>query len=244
MPAYLVPITPGLCVVPLDNSNNVVLIGRQSDCDVSLTQSRKVSRRHCCVVRVNDQFFARDLGSTNGIYLNGQRVKRQCRINLGDEFMIGDLKFRLQNDYRPMTEKAAKAVSAAAKPTPLVSRMSGGELPSMDIPVILPEEGQDFVVEPSLDRVPLPHLVAPLPGARPVDRSISEVKPASPSSKPLVRRDSFPLVDEGANFAKSRSVKPAPKAADLTADSNDEIEVLPLSSDVDDVVPLGSDAGI
>ena len=74
MPAFLVPVEPGLVVIPLEKA--IVLIGRESDCDVSLTQSRKVSRKHCCLAQVNNKIMARDLGSTNGIFLNGTRIVR------------------------------------------------------------------------------------------------------------------------------------------------------------------------
>lgn len=163
MPVFLVPVTPGLCVIPLEKA--IVLIGRQADCDVSLTQSRKVSRKHCCLAQVNNRIMARDLGSTNGIYLNGTRVKRECRVRLGDELTIGDLRFRLQSDPNPprsdVVESAASAkrrrrpeneeivATASSKPTPYAHSEPGNPALSLDIPVILPEEGRDFAVEPS-----------------------------------------------------------------------------------------------
>lgn len=165
MAAFLVPVDPGLCVIPLEKA--IVLIGRQADCDVSLTQSRKVSRRHCCLAQVNNQIIARDLGSTNGIYLNGERVKRQCRLKLGDEFMIGDLRFRLQSD--PKSQPVVQALAApprpkptaedalatfSSRPTPFVRGVPGGEMPSLEIPVIIPEEGHDFAVESSIPQLP------------------------------------------------------------------------------------------
>ena len=61
MPAFLVPVDAGQCLIPLEKA--IVLIGRQSDCDVSLTHSRKISRRHCCIAQVNKKFVVRDLGS-------------------------------------------------------------------------------------------------------------------------------------------------------------------------------------
>lgn len=163
--AFLVPIDPGLCVIPLEKA--VVLIGRQADCDISLTQSRKVSRRHCCLAQVNHQIMARDLGSTNGIYLNGERVKRQCRLSVGDEFMIGDLKFRLQLDPNPQPVVPPRAekpklppenqmLSISSQPTPFIRGVPGGELPSMEVPVILPEVGRDFAVDLAAPRLPLP----------------------------------------------------------------------------------------
>jgi predicted component of type VI protein secretion system len=175
MPVFLVPVEPGLCVIPLEKA--IVLIGRQSDCDVSLTQSRKVSRKHCCLAQVNNTIMARDLGSTNGIYLNGVRVKRECRIRLGDELTIGDLRFRLQSDPKsqrlePAPKKAsqkahkqppvdeAALATLSSKPTPAADRTADPAV-SMDFPVILPEEGRDFAVEPSLPKLPPPRRSSP-----------------------------------------------------------------------------------
>ncbi len=170
MPAFLVPVEPGLCVIPLEKA--IVLIGRESDCDVSLTQSRKVSRKHCCLAQVNNKIVARDLGSTNGIFLNGARVKKECQVKLGDELMIGDLRFRLQVD--PKSQRVSRPAVASPPPSPrtvpeedALATYSAKPAPyqkngfpdpalSMDIPVILPEEGRDFAVEPSIPRMPSP----------------------------------------------------------------------------------------
>lgn len=164
MKHFLVPLQPGLCVVPIEKP--VVLIGRQSDCDVSLTLSRKVSRRHCCIAQVDEQIVARDLGSTNGIYVNGERVKRQCRVNLGDELMIGDVRFRLQNTPTPPQKiksaapsaKAAQHVANHVTPPASPGRvLSSHAVPSEEYPVALPDEGRDFAVEASIPRMqPVP----------------------------------------------------------------------------------------
>ena len=96
MPLYLVsndyPETP----VALDKP--IVLFGRQAECDVILTCSRKVSRRHCCVIQIAEWFIVRDLGSTNGVSVNGERILRESRLNVGDELSIGDVLFELTND--------------------------------------------------------------------------------------------------------------------------------------------------
>ena len=177
MPVFLVPVEPGLCVIPLEKA--IVLIGRQSDCDVSLTQSRKVSRKHCCLAQVNNKIVARDLGSTNGIFLNGERVKKECRVKLGDELMIGDLRFRLQTDPKservlpkPAKESPRKKSKQApgheealatfsSKATPPAGNGVRDPALSMDFPVALPDEGRDFVVEPSLPKLPPPRRNGP-----------------------------------------------------------------------------------
>ena len=121
-------------------------------------------------MQVNNQIIARDLGSTNGIYLNGERVKRQCRLKLGDVFMIGDLRFRLQSDPKSKAEVKEDAVpvrqkpapedalaTLSSKPTPYMRGVPGGE---MQIPVAIPEEGHDFVIEPSVPKMPSPRVSA------------------------------------------------------------------------------------
>jgi diguanylate cyclase (GGDEF)-like protein len=58
---------------PLDRDE--VVLGRGSDCDVQIDRD-SVSRRHCRVFRVGDQWFAEDLQSTNGSYVNDVPIQR------------------------------------------------------------------------------------------------------------------------------------------------------------------------
>lgn len=153
MSAFLVPLDAGLCLIPLEKA--IVLIGRQADCDVSLTHSRKVSRKHCCVAQVNDSFVVRDLGSTNGVFVNGSRVRKEAGLTLGDELAIGDVRFRLSAEAP--SSKILKNGMEDAKQTyedPEIARQVARPMvtapPSMDIPVALPEMGQDFAVEASV----------------------------------------------------------------------------------------------
>ena len=57
-----------------------VLIGRADDCDIKLVSDR-VSRHHCEVVYRDGQFEVRDLGSTNGTYVDGVRISRMALRN-------------------------------------------------------------------------------------------------------------------------------------------------------------------
>ena len=78
--------------IPIDRA--VVLIGRASECDAVITDSRKISRRHCCLVHSDNAFLIRDLGSMNGVWINGHRVDREAEMTQGDQVSIGDLEFR------------------------------------------------------------------------------------------------------------------------------------------------------
>jgi pSer/pThr/pTyr-binding forkhead associated (FHA) protein len=71
----------------------LTLVGRSRACEVCLDSSR-VSRRHCCLAFRDCEVFVRDLGSTNGTWINGRRVERGC-LRPGDILGIAHLRFRL-----------------------------------------------------------------------------------------------------------------------------------------------------
>ena len=77
--------------IPLDKA--VLCFGRHPDCDVRLVGSPKVSRRHCCIAQVDDRWVLRDLGSMNGVQVNGTRVEREQDLVPGDELLVGDVAF-------------------------------------------------------------------------------------------------------------------------------------------------------
>jgi pSer/pThr/pTyr-binding forkhead associated (FHA) protein len=74
----------------------MIVVGRHPDCDARL-DSLRVSRRHCCMTRENDQVVVRDLGSTNGIRINGARVEAG-RLSPGDELSIAHFRYRLEGE--------------------------------------------------------------------------------------------------------------------------------------------------
>jgi len=90
MPSRLVAIDEGPDIT-LDRA--MVVVGRHPSCDTRL-DSLRVSRQHCCMSQDNGDVAVRDLGSTNGIRINGQRVERG-RLRPGDELSIAHLRYRL-----------------------------------------------------------------------------------------------------------------------------------------------------
>ncbi len=68
-------------------------VGRSSECDLPLTDE-KVSKRHFTITGAEHGFFIEDLNSTNGTFVNGQRVigKRTCPdsaiIRVGKEILV------------------------------------------------------------------------------------------------------------------------------------------------------------
>lgn len=65
-----------------------VVIGRDEDCTASV-QGDQVSRRHAEIRRVSSAWKLFDLESTNGSFVNGERVNEQT-LNVGDLVRIGE----------------------------------------------------------------------------------------------------------------------------------------------------------
>jgi hypothetical protein len=92
MPVRLVALDEGPDIM-LDRT--MVVVGRHPNCDTRL-DSLRVSRHHCCMTQESGEVVVRDLGSTNGIRINGQRVEIG-RLRPGDELSIAHIRYRLEN---------------------------------------------------------------------------------------------------------------------------------------------------
>ena len=68
-------------------SGERVTIGRSRECDV-VVDDPNISRKHAEVRRTIDGWLVADLGSTNGIKVNGRRVK-DAVLSPGDEITLG-----------------------------------------------------------------------------------------------------------------------------------------------------------
>jgi pSer/pThr/pTyr-binding forkhead associated (FHA) protein len=128
MPARLVPLsdTDG---APVPLQRPVILIGRHSECDVRLDLPQ-VSRRHCCIALAYDRLIIRDLGSHNGIWVNGERVD-EARLLHGDEIAIGPTIYQVQDmavvRNEPTTANPTPpepAPNPAASPAPAFSEVN------------------------------------------------------------------------------------------------------------------------
>jgi len=162
MPAQLVALTDGQNIL-VDKS--ILLIGRHPECDIQI-DSRKISRRHCCVAQVSGYLVVRDLGSTNGIRINGVRVL-EGRLREGDEVTIGNSRFKVRFD-------------------------GGGPPSSVGVPAVVPPRSPrspqvaDDLLEGCEDPVPL---AEPDGSARARGKfHVPTAVPAEPESPPIPRK--------------------------------------------------------
>ena len=71
-------------------TRTVTRIGRDPHADISLPDNASVSRLHAEIRRHGDQYVLRDLNSTNGSFVNEQRVTAPHTLHTGDRIRLGD----------------------------------------------------------------------------------------------------------------------------------------------------------
>lgn len=96
-------------------TKDVVVLGRKLDCDIVLPV-QTVSREQTRFVRDGDAYFAVDLNSLNGTFVNGQRIEAPTRLCDGDTLQIHDLLLR----YLEPQEGAAAPVTETHRAPPKV----------------------------------------------------------------------------------------------------------------------------
>jgi pSer/pThr/pTyr-binding forkhead associated (FHA) protein len=80
-------------VVPLIRDE--ITIGRKEGNTIRLTE-RNVSRRHARIVRMNGTVAIEDLGSYNGVRVNGTRIAQRTALTISDRVQIGDYLIELK----------------------------------------------------------------------------------------------------------------------------------------------------
>ncbi|MCY7376398.1 MAG: FHA domain-containing protein, partial [Pyrinomonadaceae bacterium] len=111
---------------------NELIIGRSESSDIKL-DGLQISNRHARLLRSNAGVAIEDAGSTNGIYINGNRISRQI-ITPGDAAQIGSFLIQIDEsdnigvfDTRSKTRIDAVGITKNVK-----SRTGGGQIRLLD----------------------------------------------------------------------------------------------------------------
>jgi hypothetical protein len=80
-----------------DLDDQVLVIGRSRDCDITVDDPN-VSRRHAEIRHEDGAYWIVDLGSTNGITLDGERVER-ARLEPGAQILLGTAEVSFERGY-------------------------------------------------------------------------------------------------------------------------------------------------
>ncbi len=68
--------------------NREIIIGRSSDLDMVLVEDM-VSRRHAKITSTDVEVFIQDVGSTNGTFVNGEKIAGRAKLSEGDRILLG-----------------------------------------------------------------------------------------------------------------------------------------------------------
>jgi predicted component of type VI protein secretion system len=109
-----------------------ILIGRKPDSDIRI-DNLAVSSKHALIVTLLDDSFLEDLGSTNGTYVNGKRIKKHALKN-GDVIGLGKHELKYVNEHATADDEEfektmiIRPASATAAVTALRTAQHAGTL--------------------------------------------------------------------------------------------------------------------
>jgi adenylate cyclase len=124
-------------------------LGRHPNNSIQLLD-KIVSKEHCILEQREGQFVLRDLGSLNGTYINGERVRGEQLLRHGDEITLGSTRARYDDGTAPLN-----FAPLAAGPGAVAHPQHAPQWPAMGAPQAVPQ---------SLPRQPGESGVAPRPG--------------------------------------------------------------------------------
>ncbi|MFN0052133.1 MAG: FHA domain-containing protein [Planctomycetales bacterium] len=98
--AVLAQLIPAQGGEPITIDRDVTVVGRQQEhCDLVL-ERKSVSKMHCIIAKTDGLLFVRDLSSTNGTKVNGQKIIRGALLP-GDQLSFAGEKFKVQMGPSP-----------------------------------------------------------------------------------------------------------------------------------------------
>ena len=133
---------------PIPIGRDVTLLGRHEDCDVVIEHS-SLSKRHCVLVKTDGLLVIRDLATTNGTKVKGQRV-RWAALLPEDRVSFGAYKMRiyLGSDEMPSPSEQRQARNGGAGSRAAVARGGAGLYPSVKNTEMIPPSQAPRLVRP------------------------------------------------------------------------------------------------
>ncbi len=179
--------------------DGVTTAGRQDECQLRI-KSSQVSRQHCQFFEKNGMLLVKDLGSSNGTFLNGKKIDGQRVLEAGDEVTIGPIKFKVQKLGQPALERAPEKPAARPGDTGMMVAKAvvdddEFEIEFDDEPVAPEEVEVDFEFDDSPD-APIPIEDVPVASKPAPAKPAPPVPPAKPASEVKATED-FPAMKEG-----------------------------------------------
>jgi adenylate cyclase len=135
MPRLILATAEGQQAIDLRPINS---LGRHPNNSIQLLD-KIVSKEHCILEQREGQFVLRDLGSLNGTYINGERVRGEQMLRHGDEIALGSTRARYDDGTQPLNFAPLAAGPGAVQHPPAAPPAgSWGPPPASGIAVAAP----------------------------------------------------------------------------------------------------------
>lgn len=168
-------------------AGTTMVFGREAGCDVVITD-KNVSRRHCEIMASPKGYVLVD-NSTNGTFVNGERINGQRVLARADVIRVGTDEFRFYADMAPAPADppaggpgaesgSAAPRSEASPPAPPVGPQAQGAAPSAVAAPAAP-----VAAPPGAERR-LAHTLAGVPSSRPGQDLAEDTVREGPAAKP------------------------------------------------------------
>ena len=188
------------------------MIGRAEDCQLK-PKSELISRYHCAILSEPSYVAVRDLGSKNGVYVNGERIGVEQELKNGDRLAIGPLEFLVV-----LTSDAPKPQPVQPAPAPETPRENVADVVAR---IVAQNSARHVAHHPA----PQPAAPAPQPAA-------PAPQPAAPAPQPAAPA---PQAAAPAPQAAAPASKPAAPAKPSSGDAEEDLADWLLGDDDDDV---------
>jgi adenylate cyclase len=123
-------------------------LGRHPNNSIQLLD-KIVSKEHCIVEQRDGMFILRDLGSLNGTYINGERVRGEQLLRHGDEITLGSTRARYDDGTQPLPPVPPLPMAVAAGLPPPAIVQGAAPAPAMSPQQQVPAWPQQQGVPPA-----------------------------------------------------------------------------------------------
>jgi predicted component of type VI protein secretion system len=189
---------------PIPIERDVTVLGRHEDCDVVIEHS-SLSKRHCLLVKTDGLLVIRDLATTNGTKVKGQRV-RWAALLPEDRVSFGAYKMRiyLGSDEMPSPseQRRARSGGAGARP-PAVTRPAGqGLYPAVNKATLTPPSKGSRALPSSF---PEPSHDGTAAAEWEDTAYVAEPNRSAVGAAPVLLNGAFEVVEDDADASKGRA---------------------------------------
>ena len=115
-------------------------VGHDASNDISIDDDPTVSQLHAVLQRYGSGWSLKDVGSSNGTFVNGERILGERRLRAGDEIRVGRTVLTFRSD-----EAGERSATASGEPPPQLTRRERDVLVALCRPVL----SADVFTEPA-----------------------------------------------------------------------------------------------